>query len=112
VRTPVTHLSEAAQALGGGIPPLDSALTSLNAGLNALAYNPPGQGEGFLFYLPWLNHDTNSQWATQDAHGPLRRGIVTLSCSTARLAESVTSIRPFLNTALQLTRVPTAARIC
>jgi phospholipid/cholesterol/gamma-HCH transport system substrate-binding protein len=112
VRTPVTHLSQAAQALGGSIPPLDSALSSLNTGLNALAYNPPGQGEGFLFYLPWLNHDTNSQWLTQDAHGPLRRGIVTLSCSTARIAESVTAIRPFLKTALQLTRVPTVAEIC
>ncbi len=112
VRTPVTHVAQAATALGGSIPPLDNALKNLNTGLNALAYNPPGPAEGFLFYVPWLNHDTNSQWLTQDAHGPLRRGIVMLSCSTARIAEAVTTIRPFLRTSLQVTRAPTVSEIC
>jgi phospholipid/cholesterol/gamma-HCH transport system substrate-binding protein len=112
VASPVHHVAQISQGLGVSTPGLKTGFTRLNTGLNALAYNPPGQGEGFLFYLPWLNHDTNSQWLTQDAHGPLRRGIVTLSCSTAKLAESVTGIRPFLNTVLQLTQVPTSAEIC
>jgi phospholipid/cholesterol/gamma-HCH transport system substrate-binding protein len=112
VRDPVTHVRQAAQSLGGSIPPLNTAVSRLNEGLNAITYNPPGEDEGFLFYLPWLNHDTNSLWATQDSHGPLRRGIVMLSCSTARIAEAVTVIRPFLQTALQVTRTPTVSEIC
>lgn len=112
VRTPVVHLREAAQGLGASIPPLSSAFSRLNEGLNALAYNPPGAAEGFLFYVPWLNHDTNSLFLTQDAHGPLRRGIVLQSCSAARIAATVTLVRPLLQTVLEATNQPTPAEIC
>jgi phospholipid/cholesterol/gamma-HCH transport system substrate-binding protein len=112
VQTPIVHLREAAQGLGASIPPLSSALGSLNLGLNSLAYNPPGASEGYLFYLPWLNHVTNSLFLTQDGHGPLRRGIVLQSCSTARIAGPVAGVRPLLQTVLQATRQPTPADIC
>jgi phospholipid/cholesterol/gamma-HCH transport system substrate-binding protein len=112
IQTPVVHLRELAQGLGSSVPQFDTAFGNLNQGLNALAHNPAGPGEGNLFYVPWLNHDTNSLWLTQDAHGPLRRGIVMLSCQTAQIGEAVTVNRPFLQTALQATRVPTSSQIC
>ncbi len=112
VREPVIHTKEAAIGLGSSIPPLNTAFSHLNTGLNALAYNPSGQQEGFLFYLPWLNHNTNSLFLTQDAHGPLRRGIVMLSCSTAQVAEQIVVIRPLLKTVLEASGTPTSAEIC
>jgi phospholipid/cholesterol/gamma-HCH transport system substrate-binding protein len=89
-----------------------SSLADLNRLFNALAYNPPGPQEGFLFWLAWLNHNTNNIFLTQDAHGPLRRGVVIQSCSTARLAEGFTETRPILRTLQQVTNVPESEVIC
>ena len=47
----------------------------VNQLLNTAAYNPPGQEEGFLFWPAWVNHAGNSIFSTQDAHGPIRRGL-------------------------------------
>ena len=57
----------------------------LNALLNTLAYNPRGTEEGYLFWLSWANHAGATVFATQDAHGPIRHGIVVFGCSTAQL---------------------------
>ena len=52
-----------------------------------LAFNPSGsQQEGYLFWLSWLNHNFNSIFLTQDAEGPLRRGLIVITCNTARAA--------------------------
>jgi len=112
VRAPVVHLRQATQRLGRTIPSLKTGLTRLNEGLNALAYNPAGAAEGYLFYLPWLNHNTNAQYLVQDSHASLRRGIVLLSCGASRVAENVTAVRPQLRTLLQITNQPTSADIC
>jgi phospholipid/cholesterol/gamma-HCH transport system substrate-binding protein len=107
VRPSVTDLRGATQGLGATTPPLKLAFTRLNQALNAAAYNPSGSDEGFLFYIPWLNHDTNLLYTTQDAHGPLRRGLVQESCVTSQLAEGTKAASPFLNTLAQLTALPT-----
>ena len=112
IQTPLVHLTQASEGLNGTIPGLNTAFTRLNEGLNALAYDPPGLQPSFLFYVPWLNHNTNSLFLTQDGMGPLRRGIVMVSCQTAKIAEGVTGIRPFLLTLLQATRQPGSAEIC
>ena len=112
VRKPVTDLRVASHGLGNTLPPLRVGLTRLNQGLNALAANPSGSREGYLFYLPWLNHNTNLIATFQDAHGPLARGVVMDTCSTARLAEGVFSQVPFTFTLAQLTGFPRAAEIC
>ena len=106
VRQSVTDLTGATQGLGNTTPPLKVAFTRLNEALNAAAYNPDGQDEGFLFYVPWLNHDTNLLYTVQDAHGPLRRGLVQESCVTAQLAQGTFLASPFLNTLAQLTALP------
>lgn len=107
VASPITHLREASQGLGKTVPPLRTTFTRLNQTFNALAANPEGPGEGYLFYVPWLNHNINNLFATQDAHGPLRRGQVLQSCATARLAEATALLaRPYLGMLAQLTGLP------
>ena len=111
VKSPVTHVAQIAQGLGGSTPGLRTGFTNLNQGLNALAYNPPGSQEGFLFYVPWLNHDLNADYLLQDAYGPIRRGLVLETCGTARTADSVLQSEPYLRMLYQLTGQPRASNI-
>ena len=53
----------------------------LNKFFNALAYDPPGAAESFLFWSAWGAHNGATLFDLQDAHGPVRRGLVLLSCS-------------------------------
>jgi len=113
VRKPFKHLESLAGPLGKAAQGLKGGFSDLNALLNELAFNPPGATqEGFLFWLTWLNHNANSVFLTQDAMGPLRRGIIIESCQTARLAEATAATRPFLMTLLQLSRPPSVTDIC
>lgn len=81
VATPVVkEIRPAASAFADATPDLTTTFRVLNAFLNGLAYNPPGQREGYLFYLAWLNHVTNSLFSTQDAEGPIRRGVLMVAC--------------------------------
>ncbi len=112
VFTPVFNLRQATEGLANTVPGLKTSFTELNKGLNALAFNPSGTNESFLFYLPWLNHNTNNLFLLQDAHGPLRRGIVLQTCETAKFAEGVAGIRPFFKTILQTTNVVRGSQVC
>ena len=113
VRAPVKHLKQASEPLGGTVKNLSGSLSDLNRLFNGLAYNPPGdQEEGYMFWLAWLNHNTNNIFLTQDANGPLRRGVVLQSCATAELAEGLAAERPFLRTLQQVTNVPESKVIC
>lgn len=81
VATPVVkELRPAASDLADATPNLTTTFKVLNAFLNGLAYNPPGQREGYLFYLAWLNHVSNSVFSAQDAQGPIRRGVLVQNC--------------------------------
>ncbi len=90
------HLREATQGLAQTVPGLKTSFTNLNAGLNALAFNPSGTAEGYLFHLPWLNHNSGNLFLLQDAHGPLRRGIVLQTCETANFADALAGDPPVL----------------
>jgi phospholipid/cholesterol/gamma-HCH transport system substrate-binding protein len=107
------HVKQLAGPLGATTKQLGNSFENLNLLFNALAYNPPGSAEeGYLFWASWLNHNTNSVFFTQDAGGPLRHGLVQLSCSTAVNADSIGNFTdPFLKTLQQLSRVPTEAEI-
>ena len=48
-----------------------ASFSDLNRLFNAFAYNPPGADEGYLFWLAWLNHNTNGALQFEDANGPL-----------------------------------------
>ena len=80
--------------------------------LQRAAYNPGARKPGYLFYLPWLNHDLNATYQLGDATGPLRRGILLLSCNSASLAGGFVLTRPYLHTIFQATNVPTGKEIC
>ena len=76
----------ALEDLAAVTPNLTRSFKVVNVLLNTLAYNPPGSAsEGYLFWLSWLNHVGSTVFSTQDAHGPIRHGLVVLSCSTAQL---------------------------
>jgi phospholipid/cholesterol/gamma-HCH transport system substrate-binding protein len=109
---PTKHLREATEGLATTVPGLNTSFTSLNQGLNALTYNPSGNAESFLFYLPWLNHNINNLFLLQDAHGPMRRGIVLQTCETAIFAEGVAGSRDFFKTILQTTNVIRSSQVC
>jgi phospholipid/cholesterol/gamma-HCH transport system substrate-binding protein len=106
VQKPLRHVKQAAGPLARTSQGLAGSFNNLNLLFNALAYNPPGAAEGYLFWLAWLNHDLNAVFFTQDAGGPLRHGQVLLSCNTAFLADIAASSDPFLKTLQQLTNVP------
>jgi phospholipid/cholesterol/gamma-HCH transport system substrate-binding protein len=114
--TPVVKnsLRPAAANLAAATPDFEKAFGVLNAFLNGLAYNPPGKQEGYLFYLAWLNHITNSVLSAQDALGPLRRTLITVGCTrisairgTERSGATTSSLVGFSLLA-QLTNTPNA----
>ena len=111
IRKPVKHLKQASKPLAQTTGGLKPGFKNLNRLFNLLSYNPPGSEEGYLFWLSWLNHNTNALFTLQDAHGPMRRGLILLSCLTAGLAEGVTANRPFLLTAKELSRLPLSTSI-
>jgi phospholipid/cholesterol/gamma-HCH transport system substrate-binding protein len=93
-------------------PDLASSFTVLNKFFNALAYNPSGAAEGYLFYALWLNHIGASVYSTQDALGPIRRGIIFTDCIAAGALENVAKLDQQLGTLIALTNFPTSAQIC
>jgi phospholipid/cholesterol/gamma-HCH transport system substrate-binding protein len=112
VASPIQHIQEASVGLGLAAPGLRTGFSRLNLGLNGLTYDPPGDQVSTAFYIPWLNHNLNNLAELQDAHGPLLRGLVEVSCNTARLAEdTVFPTKPFLSTLAQLTGFPTTTQI-
>lgn len=71
----------AVENLNGATPDLTGAAQTLNYFLNELAYHPPGDGEGFLFWLDWAVHNLDSNLSTGDAHGALDRATVIATCN-------------------------------
>jgi phospholipid/cholesterol/gamma-HCH transport system substrate-binding protein len=93
-------------------PNLASSFTVLNKFFNALAYNPSGAAESYLFYALWLNHIGASVYSTQDALGPVRRGIIFTDCIAAGALENVAKLDAQLGTLIALTNFPSTAQIC
>jgi phospholipid/cholesterol/gamma-HCH transport system substrate-binding protein len=109
VQKPFRHLEQAAGPLDETSKSLRSGLTELNEVFNALAFNPDGGQESFLFWAAWLNHNLNALSFVQDANGPVPRGLVLLSCATTGLAANVATADVTYQTLLDLNRVPRSA---
>jgi phospholipid/cholesterol/gamma-HCH transport system substrate-binding protein len=112
VGRPLNHLRSAAEQLEVATPALAGGFTDLNRLFNTLAFNPAGSEEGFLFWASWLNHTGNALFFTQDANGPLRHGMVLVTCQTIDLAQVLATTRPFLQTLIDATNLPTRDEIC
>jgi phospholipid/cholesterol/gamma-HCH transport system substrate-binding protein len=91
---------------------LTRSLRVVNALLNTLAFNPSGREEGYLFWLSWLNHLSNTMLSNADAHGPVRRGVVIVSCQTLQILENVVLGNPQLGVLTQLLDAPSRTEVC
>jgi phospholipid/cholesterol/gamma-HCH transport system substrate-binding protein len=109
----VKSLRRAARGLADVTPDLRDTLKTLNYLFNEVAYNPPGpEDEGYLFWVSWANHLGTLVFNTQDAHGPLRRGTILISCNTADVLNTIIASDPRLGTIAQLTNLPQERDIC
>ena len=108
----VDALQPATRDLAAITPKLATTFKILNKFLNALSYNPPGADEGYLFWALWLNHIGASVYSTQDAMGPVRRGVIITDCIAAGALENVAKIDPQLGTLINLTNFPSSGEIC
>ena len=110
---PTVHeLRIAAHHLRPATPRLTRTAQFLNAVLNELAYNPPGSEEGFLYWASWVNHAGASIFATQDAHGAIRRGVFLTDCASLAVLQSIQKVNPQLQVLIDLLNAPTQASVC
>jgi phospholipid/cholesterol/gamma-HCH transport system substrate-binding protein len=109
---PIDNLRPAVGDLAKATPNLTKSFSLINKLLNAFAYNPKGQAEGFLFYALWLNHIGSSVYSTQDAFGPIRRGVILTDCVALGALEATRKIDNQLGTLIDLTNLPTQQQAC
>jgi phospholipid/cholesterol/gamma-HCH transport system substrate-binding protein len=93
----VNDLRPAARNLAKATPDLTKAIFELNRFFNMAGYNPKGReplpaslaearnrDEGYLFWVGWVGHLTDSLFSTSDAQGPFRRALLGFTCDTLR----------------------------
>ena len=112
VQPTVRDLRNASADLSVVTPRLTRSFKVLNAFFNTLAYNPPGATEPFLFYSAWGAHAGATLWSMQDAHGPVRRGIVLVGCPTYNSLEQIVIANPQLGVPTQLLNLPSESENC
>jgi phospholipid/cholesterol/gamma-HCH transport system substrate-binding protein len=108
----VKVLRPTAADLAVATPHLVNTFGVLNTLFNLFAYNPPGKEEGFLFWQTWLNHAGATVFNTQDAHGPIRRGLVIVSCGALGVLDNIVRANPQLSVLTQLLGAPSRAQAC
>jgi phospholipid/cholesterol/gamma-HCH transport system substrate-binding protein len=108
----VKVLRPAAHDLAAVTPKLTTTVQVLNTLLNELAYNPPGKEEGYLYWGSWASHAGATVFSTQDAHGPIRHGLVLASCSTLLVLQQIGTVKPTLGTLAGLLNAPDPATVC
>jgi phospholipid/cholesterol/gamma-HCH transport system substrate-binding protein len=116
-RPTTRELVPATDRLSRATPKLTQLTGVLNSLVNELAHKPPGKGadsNSFLFYVPWASHDTNSVMANQDGIGPLRRGMILVSCTSLGLLDTLAAPtrNPTLATLIQLLGIPKTEAVC
>jgi phospholipid/cholesterol/gamma-HCH transport system substrate-binding protein len=109
----VRELRPTMRDLASATPDLTSSFKVINTIFNTLTFNPPGpEQEGYLFWLSWANHLGGTLFATQDAHGPIRRGIVIISCTSLDILDQVTQTNIQLGTLIGLLNAPRRSAVC
>ena len=91
---------------------LVTAFGVINNLLDTLAYNPPGNEEGFLFWTAWANHNAPFVFNTQDAHGPIRRGNFLVDCASLTAVEALLPGLPQLEVLFELLNAPVSEEVC
>ena len=108
----VEALRPAASDLSKTLPGLTDSLDVLNTLFNTIAYNPPGKDEGFLYWLGWANHLGASVFNAQDAHGPVRRGLIYGSCASLQVFSVIGKANPLLGTLSEMLNAPKFDEVC
>lgn len=111
-RSPVRELRGAASELAPTTARLNSIFGTLNDLFDTLAYNPPGDEEGFLFWTAWANHIAGFVFNTQDAHGAIRRGNFLVDCASLTAVEALVEGLPQLQVLFELVNAPASEEIC
>ena len=112
-RPNVSELRPALSDLAGAAPDLLRSFRILNALVNTLAYNPPGEREeGYLFWASWLNHLGP---ALLGARTPTARSAAApslISCQSLALLDNVIVQNPQLGVLTQLLDPPPRTQVC
>ena len=103
----INKLAPSTEGLGEAIPKLATSFTVLNEFFNELAYNPSKTQGGFLFFLPWANHNLNSVVSTSDANGPVGRSLLYLNCEILPILVGVAEVNETINILKSLLNPPT-----
>lgn len=90
----VRRLRTAVGAANDVAPDATAVLRELNIAGNLLAYDPPGDEQGYLFWTQWLSHLAPWILNTQDANGPIRRGQILFTCDTLKDLAGVGAVNP------------------
>jgi phospholipid/cholesterol/gamma-HCH transport system substrate-binding protein len=106
IRPFLTHTAEASGPFKKTVTNFGNSLGAFNTFFNELAYKPKDSRQSYLFYAPWLSHDSNAAFNLQDAGSPVLRGLVEISCTGADLGYGFALERPFLITLLRTANVP------
>lgn len=105
----INQLAPATQNFTASLPKLSTSFSVLNEFFNELAYNPGPSKGGFLFFLPWGNHNLNSVVSSADANGPLGRSLLYFNCEILKLLKSASEVNPTVNLLVGLLKPPTKA---
>jgi phospholipid/cholesterol/gamma-HCH transport system substrate-binding protein len=105
-RPTVKQLKPAMSDLAKATPDLTRTFKVVNYLLDSLAYNPKGVEEGYLFWVSWANHLGNQIFTTQDAHGPIRRGLFITTCQDLPVLQQVSAANPLLGTLVEMLAIP------
>jgi phospholipid/cholesterol/gamma-HCH transport system substrate-binding protein len=89
-----------AQDLKVEVPDLTDAFKVLVYSANELAYDPGGDNPGFLYWLAWFAHNSNSFISTSDANGPVWRAVVLGKCATLNSLAAAQVLEDLLGTRL------------
>ena len=102
----LTHAKQGSADLSKTVRGFGNSLGAFNSFLNELAYKPKGSRQSYLFYLPWLNHNTNATFNLDDPAGPISRGLIMISCNGTELAAGAAAGDPYIQTVLRGANVP------
>ena len=94
------ELEPAVADLSAQTPDLSRAFQALTYTVNSLAFNPEGSDEGYLYWLAWFAHNAASVGSTQDAQGPVTRGIAIFSCDSLAASNTLNELLPLILTHL------------
>jgi phospholipid/cholesterol/gamma-HCH transport system substrate-binding protein len=105
----VSEIGPDTKQLAEAFPNLTTSFGVLNEFLNELAYNPGANQAGFLFYLSWFNHNSNSVFSSADANGPIGNGILFLACPQLFTLHGVEEVNPTAKALIGLIHAPRSA---